>query len=131
MKEQNSGDKIKGLATLVVLGLAFWVGCNTCGDEEKEKPASVVAEAPKMPTSEDAFYMSQVFVKEILKSPGSAEFPFIDEAKIWSFQDSTFVIKSYVDAQNAYGALLRSKYYARIKYLGNDQWRPLKVNLEE
>lgn len=130
MSGENKNDKIKGLAVLIVLSLAFWVGCNTCGDKEKEKPASV-AEAPKMPTSTEAYYMAHVFVRRLLKAPATAEFPTADEAKIWADADSTFIIKGFVDAQNSYRALLRTNYYAKIKYLGDDKWEPIKVNLEE
>lgn len=79
----------------------------------------------------DAFYMSHVFVKRILKAPSTAEFPVPSEASVTNVEDSVFVVKCYVDAQNSYSAMIRSYYYAKIKYLGDDQWMPLDVKLLE
>lgn len=48
-------------------------------------------------------------VKEALKSPSTAKFPNIDE---WYFgkDKEKIVVQSYVDAQNSFGAMLRSKF---------------------
>lgn len=48
-------------------------------------------------------------VKSILKSPKSADFPNI---KNWSFGKNNFyfVAQSYVDAQNSFGAIIRSEF---------------------
>lgn len=52
---------------------------------------------------------SQTVINECLKSPSTAEYPFIDE---WSYSKSNGIItvSSYVDAQNSFGAMIRSNF---------------------
>lgn len=52
-------------------------------------------------------------VKEILKAPSTAKFPGLDE---WGFdkKDGTVTIQGYVDSQNSFGAMIRSKF--QVKY---------------
>ncbi|MBE6619291.1 MAG: hypothetical protein E7626_05885 [Ruminococcaceae bacterium] len=63
---------------------------------------------------------TQNAVSSILKSPSSAEFPNISN---WSFgrlvADGTVVVESYVDAQNSFGATVRSNFYLIYKITGN------------
>jgi hypothetical protein len=68
-----------------------------------------------------AFTISQDFVKRNLKSPKSADFPLLDYS--WSDldeMDNIIIIKSYVDAQNAYGADIRQTYYTKLQFIGGD-----------
>lgn len=54
-------------------------------------------------------------VKSILKSPSSANFDSNDQ-KLWMLPDSSIVIKGSVDADNEYGANIRSRYYVKLKW---------------
>ena len=57
-------------------------------------------------------------LKTVLKAPSTAKFPWITE---WQFsrKDGITTIKSYVDAQNAFGAMLRSDF--QVKYNKNNE----------
>jgi hypothetical protein len=66
-----------------------------------------------------AVIQCQNFVKDRLKSPGSAEFPFLEHT-IKDLGNQTFEVVSYVDSQNSFGALLRTYYTCRIQYVGSD-----------
>jgi hypothetical protein len=79
----------------------------------------------------DAFVMSQTFVKRELVSPSSAEFPWFDKSMATQVDEDTWIINSYVDSQNKFGAMLRTNYTAKIKYLGNDEWRLLDLAFYE
>lgn len=59
-----------------------------------------------------AFVMSQNFVKKRLKSPSSAEFPYINEdgVSVEQLAPCRYSVSAYVDSQNGYGATLRSRY---------------------
>lgn len=61
-------------------------------------------------TQEQASYTvsTKDAVKSILKSPKSADFPFLD----WSFAKNPWyvAVQSYVDAQNSFGANIRSNF---------------------
>jgi hypothetical protein len=65
-----------------------------------------------------AYHAAKEYVKKQLLSPASAKFPF-EPVNLWYFPDSTVVIKSYVDASNAYGVMLRYNYYIRLKWHDN------------
>jgi hypothetical protein len=82
----------------------------------------------------DACTMSQIFVERNLKAPSTAEYPeTCSEMKIYRIVDENgtntniCTVTSYVDAQNSFGAMIRSKYYVRMQYTGDDKWIPLEV----
>jgi hypothetical protein len=79
----------------------------------------------------DAFFMSHKFVKKELVAPSSAKFPWFDKSMVRQVNEDTWVINSYVDSQNRFGAMLRIDYVAKIQYLGNDMWRCLDLYLHE
>lgn len=64
------------------------------------------------------YYYSQRLVKEQLKSPKSAEFPRYSENFITQNGD-TVVVSAYVDAQNSFGAQIRTNYIATIQLKNN------------
>lgn len=63
-----------------------------------------------------AFVVSQDFAKQQLKAPSSAKFPSINEAAVKQTGECEFEVASHVDAQNSFGAMLRSSYVARVRY---------------
>lgn len=63
-----------------------------------------------------AYVMSQNFVKRQLRSPGGADFPTMPTAKSVRTGECSFSVVSYVDAQNGFGAMIRSNYTATMTY---------------
>ncbi|MNJ48022.1 hypothetical protein D3C77_432010 [compost metagenome] len=65
-----------------------------------------------------AFVMSQNYVKQRLKSPSSAEFPYVIDRGVQVVPDGQcgFYVSAYVDSQNGFGAMIRSSYQANISY---------------
>ena len=59
--------------------------------------------------------MAKTAVKDNLKSPSTAKFPTYNNATIKSEGNNVFTISSYVDAQNGFGATIRSNFIAKIK----------------
>lgn len=65
----------------------------------------------------DACSMSQDFVKNNLKAPATAQFPmWTEENCAASHSGNDWTVTSFVDAQNGFGALIRSDYTARMTY---------------
>ena len=73
--------------------------------------------------------MAEKYVEAVLKAPSTAEFP-----HFWSIDEVTrqegnvFYITSVVDAQNSFGAMIRSDWYIEIEYTGGepaaiDNWK--------
>lgn len=72
----------------------------------------------------------QEFVKQSLRSPTSAEFPFVPDKEITRTAEDEFLIISYVDAQNAFGVMLRDHYRCHVKRNGNS-WSLLNLTFED
>ena len=66
----------------------------------------------------EAYIYTEDFVKKRLKSPSSAIFPDAkarDESVLY-LGDGKYKIKSYVDSQNSFGAMLRTKFSCEITF---------------
>lgn len=126
--EVNPKPKPKQTVVGIVLSLVFVLimalTVKSCFFGTEEKP-----EAYK-PTKQDAVVESHLVVQKLLKSPGSADFPFQPDETIDQLNDSTFIVLSYVDSQNSFGALLRSHYKCKIIFSKNGQSRCEDLILE-
>ncbi|MGJ1410435.1 hypothetical protein ACR78Z_12225 [Sphingobacterium thalpophilum] len=125
LKKQNETagkDALNGcayfiLAIIVVIILLFHY-CGNSGDSnltEKEKIEKKEEEI------DDKKYLSlqavEGYVKAQLKSPKTAEFPPINEfiKHVHVIDDKTFLITSYVDSQNVFGALIRTNFICEVE----------------
>lgn len=75
------------------------------------------------------------YVKERLKAPGSADFPFFAD-RATKISDNHYIIESHVEAQNSFGAKLRQDYYCDIELVGeysgsNNSWSLKELRLKE
>ena len=59
--------------------------------------------------------MAEYFVKQNLKAPSTAEFCPVREAKIGRLGNNEYEVTGYVDAQNSFGAMIRSTYYVKMR----------------
>jgi len=93
--------------------------------------ANSVLKTEGLPDKVSAYTMAQQFVKDRLKSPRSAKFPWSsDEYRVAHTGRGKYQVVSYVDAQNAFGAMIRSTYVVEMQYLGNERWRATQVLIE-
>jgi len=100
---------ILGLIIFFVIIFAF-IGSN--GDDKKEEVN---------PTCRQAHIISQTYVKRILKSPSTAEFS--DYKCMGKYP--TYIVRSEVDSQNSFGAMIRNIYIVNTGYLG-DEWSEME-----
>ncbi|MBV7482493.1 hypothetical protein [Bordetella sp. BOR01] len=78
-----------------------------------------------------AYVMSQKAVSRQLKAPGSAEFPLMPDAKVVRTDTCKFAVSAYVDAQNSFGAKVRSYYSADMEYSPDSRtWRATDVRID-
>lgn len=71
------------------------------------------------------------YVEESLKAPSSAKFPSITNETITNPSLGTWEVLSYVDAQNSFGAMIRTEYYCIVFYLGKGKWRLESLDIIE
>lgn len=68
-------------------------------------------------TTSDACYMAQKFVKDELKAPATSTFAPCSEPDSLVTQNGTeWTVRSWVDAQNGFGAMLRTDFTAQLTY---------------
>lgn len=80
-----------------------------------------------------AYIMMEDFVKQRLKAPSTADFPGVFDGQldhVTAIGNQTYRIVSYVDAQNSFGAQIRTKFIGEIKQTSVDKWQLISINLQ-
>jgi hypothetical protein len=65
--------------------------------------------------------MCEQFVEERLKAPASADFSGVFDTTVTG-SGNDYTVRGYVDAQNSFGAQIRSDYTCEIQDSGDDKW---------
>ena len=91
-----------------------------------EPAAPAISRAERMCSDQGqgtAWVMAGNFVKQRLRSPSTAKFPYKPDAYSYAGDCRHSIIGS-VDSQNGFGAMLRSTFRVNMVYLpGEDKWR--------
>lgn len=69
-----------------------------------------------------AWTIIKMAVKESLVSPRTAKFPWSGPSEHVTRNGQVYTIKSYVDSQNAFGAMIRTHFTAKVKQTEKDKW---------
>jgi hypothetical protein len=67
-----------------------------------------------------AYDNAQDQVLKVLKAPPTAKFPDFSEVTVVRHPDCSFDVSGYVDAQNGFGAMIRSTWTDKVVYAGHD-----------
>ena len=113
---KKSGTQMLYLLVLAAVVFLLLVLCSG------PKPAARATATPDTGDSLEACGWCQVEVKGELKAPASAKFPSCNRASIHKVAESVYEVKSYVDAQNSFGAMVRTGYVCQVKYQGDHLW---------
>ncbi|WP_147400681.1 hypothetical protein [Bordetella avium] len=130
-KDATIGKIVTLVGVALVVGAFGWY--KLYHQSEGQIQARLAAEGAKACEDETmAYVMSQGFVKRQLKAPSSASFPNITEVISKSAGGCKFKVTAYVDAQNGFGAKVRTYYSADMEYLPNSKtWGALDVKLDQ
>lgn len=124
MKMSKRG-KIITIFFMLAVGVGVVAIFNPGGEEPPYRPSPVIAK-PDTPEHRDpleVLSMAQVFVKRQLKAPASAIWPAPSESVVkFDAASATWVVVSYVDSQNSFGAMLRTNYIATLSYAGGGNY---------
>lgn len=116
------------LAVLVSAWSWFYFGYNSESAREERGNA---AEARRCNDASMAYIMSQNFVRRQLKAPSTASFPSGASQFSAGIGNCKFVINSYVDSQNSFGVIARSRFTATMEYLPDgDSWRAIALDIQ-
>ena len=129
--KKNSLLLISILASFVVIGLSVFIYQVT----QPSTQTTVDSSSSRVKTAEeierDASRTAQRYVKSRLKCPSTAEFPDASVASI-SCEDSVYTVFSYVDAQNSFGAMIRTYYEVTLTYDSEkDDWIDVNVEIKK
>jgi len=117
----RSGQQMTaGCGCLLFIVLAIVVGLAINHQSPEERQAKGARDQAL-----DAYFMAQEFVKANLKTPATAKFPLYPNPGIGIIRqdDGGWLISGYVDSQNAFGALIRTKFICAIKEETEGKWR--------
>jgi hypothetical protein len=78
-------------------------------------PIPTATPEPAEPDFAMAVVMCREIVKEQLKSPSTAEFPWVAD-RHGVTKDGTYLVLDHVDSQNSFGAMIRSKFYCEFYF---------------
>ena len=119
--------------TILILTFAYFA---TNGRRNHRPPAAAPVDTE--PDTLDAWVMAQQFVEEKLQAPSTASYGGILDGDYQSHSDvvtsegdGKFRVKAWVDSENGFGAMLRSRFYLELQYLGNDKWRLTQFEWED
>lgn len=76
-----------------------------------------------------AWSYTQLFVKERLSAPSTAKFPFGGFRDVEPLGNGRYRVRSYVDSQNAFGGIVRTKFTAVINRIDGG-WRLENLTIE-
>lgn len=106
-----------------IIFLVFKCSCSQT-DEEKVKQS-------EQNLKSTAYFNAQECVKNLLKSPSTADFPYGSEQFVTQIDEDTYLINSYVDSQNSFGAMLRTQYVCQVTLTSNESYTCDSVQLLE
>ena len=77
-----------------------------------------------------ALALCQEVVRGQLKAPSSATFAKASESIMIESSPGMWLVSSWVDSQNSFGAMLRTMWTCQIAYTGNGNWVPMTVEFK-
>jgi len=80
----------------------------------------------RTPYPSDARVYAKEFILDRLRAPSTAKFPWGSEFTVTN-SGKIWVVKSYVDAQNGFGAMIRTHFTVKMEHLGGSGWRLLDL----
>jgi hypothetical protein len=122
-KRQGTSAGVKALAVLLILFLFAFIG-------------SLSKTGSNFSSSLDdraftAWAVHNLFVKNALKAPATAEFAPQSASKVETVGKDIYKITSYVDAQNSFGAKIRNYYTIVLKDNGPDKWQVVSLKFNK
>ncbi len=124
-KEDAQNKTFSGIGRIVLIillvPLCVWFSSCSSSDEEKADEPDAIS----------AYVMSHQFMEDRLKAPATAKYPRYDKSFVNDLGEGRYTVDAYVDAENSFGAMIRTNYSCTLKYAGDDKWTLESINLDE
>lgn len=106
-----------------VILASWWLFFSASGtnDKEIEEPTwpttSEASPSSRGPDTASVFACAKTQLLGILASPSSAKFPWVhSDAITQKLSDGNYMVSSYLDAQNGFGAMIRQDYVCKVRF---------------
>jgi len=119
--------------TIALIIFLLVYGLKSCAAklEEAEKDKKTEKQDPYYNDKIDVWCLVQERVEKELVSPKSASFPFGGAQKhVECTAPGIFIVRSYVDAKNAYGAEIRQNFFAKVVKYENGKFEVIQLTFE-
>jgi len=115
---------------LVLIGVMGW--CVSSVSDNSSTSNSQPTATPGQDKATMATVQCRNYMRATLRSPSTADFPGMFSGSVSSaLGNNRYLLREYVDAQNAYGATIRSNYECRIRYKGGESAAQSNWDLEQ
>ena len=113
-QKNNYGLKKSNKTLYIIIGVfAFIIALSYSCNQSGSIPAA---------DNMTAYFASNDFVKERLKAPSTAKFPLFRQVNVTDLGGGRFRVSAYVDAQNSFGAQIRTNYTCVVKGEDSIHW---------
>ncbi len=106
-----------GAIIIVVTILGLIIGIVQCVSPSKSKQEDTDSYGH---TKSDVQLIAKSEIRDRLKAPSTAEFEWSPTTKRLG---NSWTVSGYVDAQNSFGAMIRSNYSIKITFSGKDDYK--------
>lgn len=108
-----------------IVGVSVLLGMCGSGDDGADDPENLRF---------GAFDVCTQFVEDQLKAPGTASFRnfFEDdgEVTVTGAGEGPYTVRSTVDAENSFGASIRSNFVCQVRHTGDGNWRLIDLSID-
>ena len=111
---------------IAILFMIFFVPwcVGSLSDSDSSTPHQTVQKSITTHDKVTAYVIAKDFVENQLKSPGTAKWPWDNTDKVTKhLGNGEYTIRTYVDSQNSFGALIRTNFSCTVQYTGNEKWK--------
>jgi len=126
---RNSIEK-NPILTVVLIVVIILMGHFLFGGKDDSSSGGSNNSISSSDNSSAAYVQSKNFIRAALKSPSTADFPFIDFTAN-NLGNNRYEVRSYVDSQNSLGAEIRSNWVVVLQYQGGEEGDQRNWKLEK
>lgn len=120
--KSEAGITLLGFLLTVALFYGLWLYVSSPGKQEPRQVDKGI----------EAYSMAQVMVEDRLKAPSTADFPVYTPGQVVKLGENKWKIISYVDAQNSFGAKVRTYYEVTLEEdPAREGWNLLDIQLRK
>jgi len=97
-------------------------------EKKKENAPWYIKEKYNRDDKIDAQIFVENRVKAVLKAPSTARFPSVRKWEMKKLHGQTYRIGSYVDAQNSFGAMIRTRFVGIAEQVSKGRWKLISLS---